>query len=234
MQPHPPFDRELLIPIATGLVAILGLGWIFLTNYRSESPVSPTVEPTAIPFNVSPPKTGTLHPLPSATPPPEEILSTATGAGPDSYPGPPAQTLPPASTLITKSPPSPSVTPTPDQPLPAGKFDDTDPRIDYDRFWTFEMNSGTAYAYKGTLHISTGIGNKVSFYCTGQRFHLGYQRGKNFGVVTVLIDDQSYTFHEQAFGNIWRSPQLSSGTHSVILIHESGESINLDYVEIIG
>jgi len=165
----------------------------------------------------------------------EETHPTATGTSPDVYPGPPAETLPPAGTLITQSRPVPSATPTPDQvqPLSAGKYDDTDPHIAYDRYWAFKMNSGTAYAYKGTLHISASIGNELSFRFTGQRFYLGYQRGRNFGTVTVMIDDQPYSFHEQALGNIWRSPQLSPGTHSVRLIHESGESINLDYIEVL-
>ena len=236
MQPRPSFNRELLIPIAVGVVSILGLGWIFLTNFRSESPIPPTIEPIAIPFEVSPLETRTLPPPPSATPTPEETPPTATGTSPDAYPGPPAETLPPASTLITESQPAPSATPARDQvqSLPAGKYDDTNPNIAYDRFWTFEMNSGTTFAYKGTLHISNSIGNEVSFRFTGQRFYLGYQRGRNFGTVTVMIDDQPYSFHEQAFGNIWRSPQLSPGIHSVRLIHENGESVNLDYIEVLG
>jgi hypothetical protein len=49
-----------------------------------------------------------------------------------------------------------------------------------------------------------------------------------------MIDDQPYSFHEQTVGNIWRSPQLSPGTHSVRIIHENGESINLDYIEVLG
>jgi len=233
MQPRPSFDPELLIVMAVGIVSILGLGWIFLTNYRSESPLPPTVEPTVIPFDSGPLKTRT--PPPSVTPTLEEMLPTATGTSPDSYPGPPSETLPPASTLTTEIWTAPSATPTPDQPqsLAAGKYDDTDPNINYDRHWAFKMNSGTKYAYKGTLHLSASIGNEVSFRFTGQRFYLGYQRGKNFGIVTVLIDNQPYSFHEQAFGNIWRSPQLSPGIHSVRIIHESGESINLDYIEVL-
>ena len=85
-----------------------------------------------------------------------------------------------------------SVSPTPDQAFPPGKYDDTHPNIAYDRYWAFKMNSGTANAYKGTLHISSGIGHELSFRLTGQRFHLGYQRGRSFGTVTVLIDDQTY------------------------------------------
>jgi len=95
------------------------------------------------------------------------------------------------------------------------------------------MNSGTKYAYKGTLHISESIGNELSFHFTGQQFNLGYQRGRSFGTVTVVIDEQPYSFHEQAFGNIWRSPELPPGIHSVRLIHESGQSVNLDYVEVV-
>jgi hypothetical protein len=48
-----------------------------------------------------------------------------------------------------------------------------------------------------------------------------------------MIDGEPYSFHQQAFGNVWRSPELSPGTHSVQLIHESGESVNLDYIEVL-
>ena len=233
MQPRPSFDRELLIPIAVGVVSILGVVWIFLTNYRNESPLPPTVAPTAIPFEASLHETRTLPPPRSATPTPEETPPTAIGTSPDSYPGPTAETPPPASTLVPESQPAPSALDQA-QPFPAGKYDDTNPHIAYDRYWAYEMNSGTAHAYKGTLHISASIGNEVSFRITGQRFNLGYQRGRTFGAVTVMIDDQPYSFHQQAFGNIWRSPQLSPGTHSVRIIHESGESVNLDYIEVLG
>jgi hypothetical protein len=233
MQPRPSFDRALLIPIAIGVVSILGIGWILLTSDLGKSPIPPTV----IPSSFSSLEAGTLTPSPLATPshdetPPED---TATGTSPEAYPGPPAETLPSTSTLITESLPPPSATHTPDQfqPLSAGKYDDMDPNIAYDRFWTVLKNPGTKNAYKGTLHASAGIGNEASFRFTGERFLLGYQRGKNFGTVTVLIDDQPYSFHEQAFDLLWRSPQLSPGDHFVRIIHESGESINLDYIEIL-
>ncbi|HEX6035731.1 MAG TPA: hypothetical protein VFY83_14920 [Anaerolineales bacterium] len=235
MQPRPSFDPEFLIILAISVVSILGLGWIFLTNYRGEAPIPPTAEPTAIPFEVTPPRTRTLRPPPSATPTLEETPASPTATSPAAYPGPPAETLPAEGTLIAESQPDPSATPARDpvQPLPAGKHDNTNPNIVYDRYWAFKMNPGTKYAYKGTLHISTSIGNEVSFSFTGQRFYLGYQRGRNFGTVTVVIDGQTYSFHEQAFGNIWRSPELPPGTYSVRLIHENGESINLDYIEVV-
>jgi hypothetical protein len=77
------------------------------------------------------------------------------------------------------------------------------------------------------------MGSEASFRFTGGQFYIGYQRGRNFGTVTVMIDDQSYSFHEQAFDLFWRSPQLSPGTHFVRIIHESGESINLDYIQVL-
>jgi hypothetical protein len=236
MQPRPSFDPEFLIIIALSVVSILGLGWIFLANARIESTIPATVEPTAIPFDLSPSATRTLPPFPSLTPILEETPPTATGTNPDVYPGPPAETLPSASTLITESQLAPSATPARDQaqPLPPGKYDDTNPSIAYDRHWGFKMNSGTKYAYKGTLHVSASMWSEASFRFTGQQLRLGYQRGRSFGTVTVMIDDQPYSFHEQAFGNIWLSPKLSPGTHSVRLIHENGESINLDYIEVLG
>ena len=214
MQPRPSLDLELLTLIAVGVVSTFVLGWFFLTNDPNMLPITPTIEPTAIPSDVTPLPTRTRLP-PSATPTQEETIPAATESTPVAYPGPPAET------------------PEPDELLPVGRHDDTDPRIDYDRYWTFRMNSGTSFAYKGTLHISPGIGNEASFHFTGQRFYLGYQRGRNFGIMTVMIDGQPYSFHQQAFDRIWRSPELSPGVHSVKLIHESGQTINLDYIEIL-
>ena len=235
MQPRPSFDRALLIAIAIGVVSILGIGWIFFTSDLKESFIPPTAIPTAIPFDVSSLETEVSSFYPSATPTRDETLPTATGTSPDASPALPAETLPSTSSLTRESPLTPSATPTPDQvqPLPVGKYDDTDPNIAYDRYWTALKNPGTKNAYKGTIHLSTGIGNEASFRFTGERFVLGYQRGKNFGIVTVIVDDQPYSFHEQAFDLLWRSPQLSPGDHFVRIIHESGESINLDYIEIL-
>ena len=125
---------------------------------------------------------------PSATSTLDETPPTAT------------ETLPVTSTLITENPPTASATPTPDgvQPLAAGRrYDDTDPNIAYDQFWTALKNSSTVNAYKGTIHVSNSTGNEASFRFTGKAFLLGYQRGVNFGTVTVLIDGQPYSFHEQ-------------------------------------
>jgi len=231
MQPRPSLDRALLIPIAVGVVSILGIAWILLTSDLGTS----LIPPTAVPSSVSPLEVVTLTPSPRATRTRVEPSPTATETPPNAYPGPPAETLPSTGTLVTESLPTPSATPTPEQfdLLPAGKYDDMDPNIAYDRFWTVLKNPGTKNAYKGTLHASPGIGNEASFRFTGEAFRLGYQRGRNFGIVTVIIDGQTYRFHEQAFDLLWRSPQLPPGDHFVRIIHESGETINLDYIEIL-
>src|SRR6266545_6259410 len=115
MQPRPSFDRTLLIPIAIGVVSILGIGWIILTSVLGKS----LIPPTAIPSSFSPLEARTRTPSPLATPshaetPEAQTPSTATGTSPAAYPGPPTETLPSTSTPITESLPTPSATPTPD------------------------------------------------------------------------------------------------------------------------
>ena len=232
MQPRFSFDRALLIPVVMSIVSILGICSIFLISGRDDK-VQP---PTAIPSSFSSFEAARRTPSASATPTRDETSPTATETSPDSYPGPSDETLPSTSTLITESPPTPSATYTPEriQPLQGGrKYDDTDPNIAYDPYWTALKNPGTANAYNGTLHASSDTGSEASFRFTGKGFHLGYQRGKTFGTVTVIIDDQPYSFNEQAFGLVWHSPQLPPGDHFVRIIHESGESINLDYIVIL-
>ena len=234
MQPRPSFNRALLIPIAIGVVSILGIGWILSTSDLGESFTSPTATPTAVPFDVGPLETEMSSLFPSATPPRDETRPTATGTGTDFLPGLPAETR--TGTPIGENLAPPSSTPTPDQiqPLPIGKHDDTDPNIAYDRSWTALKNPSTKNEYRGTIHFSAAIGNEASFRFTGTRFRLGYKRGKNFGFVTVIVDDQSYHFHEQAFDLVWSSPELPPGDHFVRIVHENGESVNLDYIEILG
>jgi len=238
MQHRPSFDRTLLILIAIGVVSILGIGWLFLTSDLREIFIHPTAVPTAIPFDIGPLQTEAASLFPSATPAQDETLLTVTATGPVSYLGPSDARPASTSTLVTESRPTPTpfISPTPDRilPLAAGRrYDDTDPNIAYDRFWTALKNSSTVNEYKGTIHASNSVGSEASFRFSGEWFLLGYKRGRSFGTVTVLIDNQPYSFHEQAFDLVWRSPELPAGDHFVQIIHQSGESINLDYIEIL-
>ncbi len=230
MQPRFPFDRARLIPIAISVVLILGLGWML----SACDPGISSIPATATPSSVSSLETRT-PPAPSTPRDWDEVPSTATETSPDAYPGPSAEALPSTSTLVTETLPPPSATPTPGfiQPLRSGQYDDVDPNIAYDPYWTALKNPSTASSYKGTIHASDHIGSEASFRFTGKRFSLGYKRGKSFGTVTVIVDDQIYGFHEQAFDLVWHSPSLSPGDHFVRILHESGESINLDYVVVV-
>jgi hypothetical protein len=216
---RPSFHRALLIPMAMGVVLILGMGCVPSTDHPGKAPSLPATSPSG--FGAL----GTLTPSPTAP--------SATATSPAVSLRPPAKTLPPTSTLTETLPP-PSATPTPDLlPLTEGKYDDTDPNIVYDLYWTALKNPSTANSYKGTIHASYDTGSEASFRFTGKRFRLGYKRGKSFGTVTVLIDDQPETFNEQAFDLVWNSPKLSPGDHFVRIIHQSGEAVNLDYIEIL-
>ena len=230
MQPRFPFDRARLIPFAMGVVLILGLGWILSACDPGRS---------SIPAKATPSSFSSLE---TRTPPPpltprdwDEVPSTATETSPDGYPGPSAEALSVTGTLVTETLPPPSATLTPDfiQPLRSGRYDDVDPNIAYDPYWIALKNPSTASSYKGTIHASDRVGSEASFRFTGKRFSLGYKRGKSFGTVTVIVDNQTFGFHEQALDLVWNSPTLSPGDHFVQIIHESGESVNLDYIDIV-
>ena len=230
MLPRSPFDRARLIPTAMGVVLILGLGWILSACVpgRSSNPATATPSSFSSLETRTPPYLSTPRDW-------DEVPSTATETSPDAYPGPSTETPPLATPFLTETLPPPSDTPTPGniQPLRGGKYDDVDPNIAYDPYWTALKNKSTTDAYFGTIHASNGIGHEASFRFTGKRFSLGYNRGRSFGTVTVIVDNQTFGFHEQAFDLVWHSPTLSPGDHFVRIIHDSGESVNLDYIVIV-
>jgi hypothetical protein len=231
MQTRFSFDRTRLIPTALRVVLILGLGWIL--SACSPGSASTPVKATATPSSSGTLETATPTLFPTDRPVRDDTLPTATP--PEAYPGPAEETLSLTSTLVTETlpPPSPTLTPAFLEPLAGGKYDDVDPHIVYDPYWTALKNKSTRIAYLGTIHASNSIGQGASFRFKGKRFSLGYMRGKSFGTVTVIVDDQTYSFHEQAFDLVWNSPTLPPGDHFVRIIHESGESVNLDYVLIV-
>jgi hypothetical protein len=111
------------------------------------------------------------------------------------------------------------------------KHDNVDQLLQYDGNWVSRTDVGNAY--QGTLHVSNRVGNDVSFSFVGQQIAIGYLGEPGLGSITVSVDDDEFLLN-QSGGNRWLSPQYSSTEHFVILIHENGDTINLDYVEIIG
>jgi hypothetical protein len=87
-------------------------------------------------------------------------------------------------------------------------------------------------AYQDTLHISSAVGNSVTFTFTGPQLHFFYQAGQSLGTVTITIDGlgapplnlaQSGTQIKE-----WVSDLLPSGTHTVVITHYGGGSVNID------
>jgi len=115
-------------------------------------------------------------------------------------------------------------------PIASSKYDDTNPNIGYGGEWTVQSTSGTAY--QGTLHISNTIGNYITLTFEGQQMELGYQSASDSGTLVITIDEEEYVL-DQFTNNIWVSPKLTSGTHYAIIFHESGDIINLDYINIL-
>ena len=235
MKNQPEINRELLLPMGIGVISLVGLGLIFLIIYLNRPPAPVPVEPTptVLGYLFIGTETATSTPLPELeAAPSEEIVSadlaSAKLAGTD-VPGDAS-----ANVLSTQAAaPAVSETPTvgPMQAFLTGKYDDTNLRIDYANQWAIRGNLGTAF--EGTLHISTEMGNKAKFRFVGQRIYLGYQRGPESSTMTITIDGDQYVLN-QAAGNIWISPELPSGDHSVTLTHESGETVSLDYITVIG
>jgi hypothetical protein len=171
-----------------------------------------------------------------ALPPTESLAPAATSTQPDVQ----DDTEPPASS--TPAPPATSspvtVTnaagPTQDQSelFLAGKYDNNDARIEYEGDWTSELFVDGAY--EETLSISTSTGNTATFIFVGNRIELGYFGYDELGTAIITIDGTAYPPVNQANGSTWLSPQLAAGQHSVVIRHQSGDMVCVDYIDVRG
>jgi hypothetical protein len=82
-----------------------------------------------------------------------------------------------------------------------------------------------------TLHVSSTQNNSITLRFVGREILIGYDDDPTFGEITVTIDNQTETFSQQS-GNEWVSNTFPSGTHTVVITHSRGGSVNLDYVTI--
>jgi hypothetical protein len=114
-------------------------------------------------------------------------------------------------------------------PMTAGIYDGADPQIIRSGNWT---NQSNVDAHQGTLLVSNTVGNYVAFSFLGYQIALGYQESENAGNLMVNIDGSEVSF-TQRVGNSWFSQELEIGTHFVILTHISGNTVNLDYIDIL-
>jgi hypothetical protein len=121
-------------------------------------------------------------------------------------------------------------------PAVADTYDDTNPRFAYTGTWISQTN--VPGAYQGTLHISSTIGDTVTFTFTGNEIHLSYQAGPSLGSLAITIDGAGPPPFSQAQDETqikeWSYDLDSGGTHSIVIQHFSGGSINIDSLRVPG
>jgi hypothetical protein len=240
MDKRPFIDRSLLIPIGISVFSIAGILVIGLVVYLDKPQVAVSTVPTPTPFKYLLLATETLIPdLAAETIPPGEVLPRES-TGPfqvdpseEEFSTLPAETTPQANLPVSTSLPgvtTVSATGTTVSNI-ADRYDDADPRLDYDGDWVPGTN--VANAYQRTLSVSNTIGNDLILTFVGQQIVIGYLGEPGLGSMAISIDDDEFQL-DQSTGKEWTSPQLDNSEHFVIIIHESGDSVNLDYINILG
>lgn len=253
MNNPPSFSRDLMIPILIGVFSIVGIVVTLLIGRTLNSPAEVPMTPSATPFQYV-----FLGTEPAITTPLVEgsdIAPTSEAFPSQEVPTPsfPTQPIPGFATptrnssvstplilntatsasniartsTVTRSPTSTSTTGT---ATVANTYDDTDSRLLYSGTWVSQTN--VSEAHQNTLHVSNTIGDSVTFTFTGQQIHLFYQAGPSLGAITITIDGLGAPPLSQAQGQTqikeWVSDLLSAGTHSIVVAHYSGGSINID------
>lgn len=247
-----PIDRELLIPIFLGGLSVVGIAVVLIVGRALNAPAQIDATPSATPFQYvylgTEPAITTLVVEGSETMPP--LADTAEFEPfPSDAPSPistPILITPRSRTATSGAPGTPrtgtatrAVTPTSTRtsaPSTANTYDDTDSRLTYSGSWTSQL--GVSGAYQESLHISNTVGNSVTFTFTGTEIHVFYQAGPSLGTMTITIDSFGDPPISQAQNNTqikeWISDTLYSGTHTVVIQHNGGGSINIDRIYIPG
>ena len=234
MDIKPSFDRDLILPILLGGLSVIGIGAVFmwggLSNARQAVPVSDTETPMRFIYLGTEPGLSTLTPDVTDTPVPtvtELVLP------------PPVIGVSPTATSISlasaTNPPPRTATPTASATISSvlSKVDDTYFELLYEGEWTAQSN--VTDAYQNTLHISFEVGNSVSYTFTGQQVIISFQSGPSLGRISITLDGLEFEV-DQSSGNTelvdWQSAILVRGTHTVVIEHLSGGSVNLDSITI--
>jgi hypothetical protein len=232
----PSFDLSFVIPIVFGLFSLFGICLVILLSGITASRTAENALDTATPYRFL--FLGTEPGFSTSEPDSDEaVTKTKT---PIEFSSPivpidrvrtkPAVTPSPAA-QITRTPSTSTPTSASASPLNPGTYDEGDSRIVYTGDWTAQ--SGVTGAYQTTLHVSNTLGNTINFRFIGQQVRLFYQSGRSLGSIRIVIDgleidlDQSA---EESAASEWVSALLINGTHTVEITHQSGGSINLDYV----
>lgn len=237
MDNPPAFDRTILIPISLGGFSIVGIIVVLLIGRSLSSPPEVPVTPSSTRFQYL--YLGTEPAITTPLVEESEVAPTEDPFGEPTEEGTPSlftPTSPAVSTPIILTPPN---TPTgavqPTNTLPAtatsasaaplnpGTYDNVDSRLVYNG-WNPTNSGGT------TLHVSVSPGSTVSFRFIGTQLRLRYQGGSTLGQLSIVINNGQSVTLSQSSGNEWASTPLPNGTHTVLITHTGGGSVNLDEV----
>jgi len=257
MDNQPSIRRDLIIPIVIGGFSIIGIMGALLIGRSLSSPpeVPMTPSPTPFEFIFLGTEPGIATPLVEgseiATLPEDPFGEPPVSTSPVLPSTPTQNILPPpnrtntvtAIVLRTNTPgglPTSTIgappTATLSTPAATDTYDDTNPRFAYTGNWISQTN--VPGAYQGTLHISSTIGDAVTFTFTGNEIHLFYQAGPSLGSMAITIDDVGPPPFSQAQDQTqikeWVYELDSAGTHSIVIQHFSGGSINIDSLRVPG
>lgn len=183
---------------------------VIVINPKTPSATSGVILPSKTPT-----RTRTPAPTPTVTPSRTKSVSPT--------PGTPVPTNSP-----TRTPTSASTA-----PLGPGTYDDTDARLVYSGNWIGQ--SGVS-AFQNTLHVSNTINNppnSVVFRFIGTEVRLFYLSGPSLGTVSISLDGLQFNLDQSDSSSQtseWVSATLVNGTHTVVISHISGGSINLDFI----
>jgi len=239
MDKKPPFDLSLVIPIVIGFFSVFGICLVLLLGRITASRAEVSAPETSTPFQYlflgTEPAVSTSEPdsegTETATKTPIKLSSpvftvdTSTDESGATI-SPDATTSP--SSLITSTPTPTSAS---TSPLNPATYDEGDTRIVYTGDWIAQ--SGVSGAYLTTLHVSNTLGNTITFRFIGQQVRLFYQSGLSLGTIRIVIDGLQIDLDQSDPDTVtieWASALLINGTHTVVITHLSGGSINLDSV----
>ncbi|HXF84671.1 MAG TPA: hypothetical protein VNK49_04715 [Anaerolineales bacterium] len=236
MENRQTFDRSLLVPIFLGGFSLFGIALVLLLGRLNAARIPAPVSDTPTPFTYL-----FLGTEPGIFTPSPEVTETPPGGGPDV-----GRTLHPRSSPtatfpdLTDTPinlffPTPTLTPIPTQtptlPPVLTTYDDTDFRFIYEGNWISQSN--VPGVYQGTLHVSGTIGDTLTFTFLGQQMKLQYQAGPSLGTITITLDNLGFNLDQSSETTEikeWVSGVLVQGTHTVLITHSSGGSVNIDAV----
>ena len=114
--------------------------------------------------------------------------------------------------------------------LAPGTYDDSSTAITYTGSWSQNDISG---ATEGHWHVSTTENGEAEVVFTGKQIRVIYGKDSDLGTLSVYIDDVLVdTIDENAASiqhqQIWESDALSSGEHTLRLVHSLGAKVVLD------